>query len=297
MSHFYPGQRIRVRGEEWQVEAAREHKVANGNPVWEIEAKGLSNIILGSKFIFLDDIDTIEAIDPSVIEPEISTAAKAIKAKLYWEAHLRRLLPRNGAIYLGQHGACRPYEYQMQPAFKALNLMRPRILIGDSVGLGKTIECGVLLTELIRRGRGKRILCAVPKATLEQFQTEMWGRFAIPFQRLDSKGLEKLRQDLPSTMNPFFHYDKAIISIDTLKLKKYQLLLESCDWDVRVIDECHNVADRTDGAGGSARHHVAKRHLVIRQSSITLSVVYTYVERVIALLTHVTIGYISKKSI
>ncbi|MEY4630031.1 MAG: hypothetical protein RIQ81_151 [Pseudomonadota bacterium] len=259
MSNFHPGQRIRVRGEEWQVEHARKHEQINGKAVWEIEAKGLTNIVAGAKYIFVDDLDTIEVVDPADIEPEIATSGRAIRAKLYWEAHLRRLLPRNGAIYLGQHGACQPYDYQMQPAFKALNMHRPRILIGDAVGLGKTIECGVLLAELIRRGKGKRILCAVPKATLEQFQAEMWGRFSIPFHRLDSKGLEKLRQDLPSTMNPFFHHDKAIISIDTLKLKKYQTWLESCDWDVLVIDECHNVADRTDGGGGSARHRVARR--------------------------------------
>lgn len=269
MSNFHPGQRIRVRGEEWQIEHARKHQIGNGDPVWEIHAKGLSNIVAGSKFVFLNDIDTIDVVDPSKIDPEISTSGRAIRAKLYWEAHLRRLLPRNGAIYLGQHGACKPFQYQLQPAYKALNMMRPRILIGDSVGLGKTIECGILLAELIRRGRGKRVLCAVPKATLEQFQKEMWGRFSIPFHRLDSKGLEKLRQDLPSTMNPFFQYDKAIISIDTLKLKKYQMLLENCDWDVLVIDECHNVADRTDGAGGSARHRIARR-LAERSNAVVL---------------------------
>src|SRR5690606_16852703 len=132
------------------------------------------------------------------------TSKKCEKTRVYLEAHLRRLLPRNGAIYLGQHGACEPFDYQLEPASKALHMLRPRILIGDAVGLGKTIECGILLSELIRRGKAQRILVAVPKAVLNQFQMEMWGRFSIPFHRLDSKGLEKLRQDLPSTMNPFY---------------------------------------------------------------------------------------------
>ncbi len=268
-TRFHPGMRITCRGEEWQVTAARYLKVANGGAIWEVEARGLTGIVAGQAFVFVSDLDRIEVIKPEDIEPVIDTSKGAEKAKLYWEAHLRRLLPRNGGIYLSQHGAVDAYEYQFSPAAQALNLTRPRLLIGDAVGLGKTIECGILLSELIRRGKGKRVLCAVPKAILEQFQLEMWARFAIPFHRLDTQGLERLRQDLPSTMNPFYHYEKAIISIDTLKLKKYQRLLEDCQWDVLVIDECHNVADRTDGSGGSGRHRVARR-LADRAHSVIL---------------------------
>jgi superfamily II DNA or RNA helicase len=256
---FHAGQRILCRGHEWQVLGAEKTKIANGGEVWVIDALGLNGIVQGESFSFLSDLDHIEALDPAVITPDLDTSAKGRRAKLYWEACLRRLLPRNGRLYIGQHGAFDPLAYQMEPAAQALGLMRPRILIGDAVGLGKTIECGILLSELIRRGKGRRILCAVPKAILQQFQDEMWGRFAIPFHRLDSKGLERLRQDLPSSMNPFHHFNKAIISIDTLKLKKYQKLLEDCQWDALIIDECHNIADRTDGLGGSARHKVAKR--------------------------------------
>lgn len=269
--NYFQGQRIRCRGEEWQINKAQSFEIVNGESVWEVQAKGLTGIVKGMDFSFMSNIDSIEVIDPKEIEPEIDTSPKARKAKLYWEAHLRRLLPRNGAIYLGQHGACSPYEYQLEPAAQALNLMRPRMLIGDSVGLGKTIECGVLLSELMRRGKANRVLCAVPKAILEQFQNEMWGRFSIPFHRLDSKGLERLKQDLPSTMNPFYHFEKVIISVDTLKLKKYQKLLQECEWDVFIVDECHNVADRTDGGGGSARHRVAKRIAETANSVILMS--------------------------
>lgn len=268
---FFQGQRILCRGHEWQVLRADKTKLAGGQYIWSVSAMGLNGIVQGTECLFLSDLDTIEAIEPHDIEPCLDTSGYARKAKLYWEACLRRLLPRNGALYIGQHGACQSYDYQYEPAAQALNLMRPRILIGDAVGLGKTIECGILLTELMRRGKGRRILCAVPKAILEQFQNEMWGRFAIPFHRLDSKGLERLRQDLPSSMNPFYHYDKAIISIDTLKLKKYQKLLEGCHWDVLVIDECHNVADRTDGLGGSARHRLANRLAQQSKSVILMS--------------------------
>jgi ERCC4-related helicase len=268
---FFQGQRIRCRGEEWQIIKASSFELVNGHNVWEVTARGLTGIVRGSDFCFMSDIDSIEIIDPSKVVAVPDNSPQGRRTRLYWEANLRRLLPRNGALYLGQHGAVKPYSYQLKPAAQALHLMRPRIMIGDSVGLGKTIECGILLSELIRRGKANRILCAVPKAILEQFQNEMWGRFAIPFHRLDSKGLERLKQDLPSTMNPFFHHEKIIISIDTLKLKKYQKLLEECHWDVLVVDECHNVADRTDGGGGSARHRVTRRIADTANSVILMS--------------------------
>jgi len=258
-SLFHIGQRIRVRGEEWQIKSAKEARTVGGESIWELVARGLTGIVRGHDYCFLSAIDKIEALDPSEIEAEQDATTGAKRTLVYLEAHLRRLLPRNGALYLGQHGAFTPYQYQLVPAARALHKIRPRILIGDAVGLGKTIECGILLSELIRRGCGRRILCAVPKATLEQFQNEMWGRFSVPLHRLDSAGIQRLRQDLPSTMNPFFHHDKVIISLDTLKIDTYRRNIEDCEWDVVVIDEAHNVANKTDGLLGSKRHQVARR--------------------------------------
>ena len=81
-----------------------------------------------------------------------------------------------------------PLSYQQTAVRKALDPanLRTRILLADAVGLGKTLEIGMILAELIRRGRGERILIVTPRHVLEQMQNEMWSRFAIPFVRLDS---------------------------------------------------------------------------------------------------------------
>ena len=79
------------------------------------------------------------------------------------------------------------------------------------------------------------------------FQKEMWNRFTIPLVRLDSKKIQDIRAKLPSNYNPFYYYDKTIISIDTLKRDvEYRTHIENAYWDIIVIDEAQNVAERGD---------------------------------------------------
>jgi len=156
--------------------------------------------------------------------------------------------------------------FQLDPAIQALKQPRQRILIADAVGLGKTLEAGVLLSELMRRGKGKRILVVAVKSMLTQFQKEMWSRFTIPLTRLDSLGIQRIRSYIPTNQNPFYYYDKAIISIDTLKQDaEYRTYLENAYWDIIVIDEAHNVAER--GTSSSMRARLAR---LLAQRSDTL---------------------------
>ena len=104
--------------------------------------------------------------------------------------------------------------YQLEPALQALRQPRSRILIADAVGLGKTLEAGILATELIQRGRqahpgGDPEEHAVPEGVVEPlFDSAL---------RLDSLGLARVRNRIPSNHNPFNYFDRSIISIDTLK--------------------------------------------------------------------------------
>jgi ERCC4-related helicase len=162
--------------------------------------------------------------------------------------------------------------YQLLPAGKALQMPRQRILIADAVGLGKTLECGILVTELMRRGRGRRILVVTTKAMMVQFQKEFWLRFTIPLVRLDSVQLQRVRTRIPGNHNPFHYYDRAIISIDTLKQdREYRSYLEQAHWDIIVIDEAHNVARRGKGQGASQRAKLAERLSTRSDTLILLS--------------------------
>lgn len=175
--------------------------------------------------------------------------------RLHLESHLRITPPTDRNLYIGNRAAMDDVNYQRIPVLQALDQPRPRILIADGTGLGKTLEAGILMAELIRRGRGNRILIVTLKSMLTQFQKEMWTRFTIPLIRLDSAGISRVRAQIPLGHNPFNHFDKTIISIDTLKIdSQYKTHLENSSWDIIVIDEAQRVARRSSE---SLRHKLA----------------------------------------
>ncbi len=255
-----PGARIVVRDAEWLVR--RVDRTSTGGQA--IRVVGVSELVRGREAIFLDEIErSIEVLDP-VNTRLVQDASSAYQASLvYMESLLRQTPPTDENLYIGHRAAMDLVPFQLDPAMQALRQPRHRILIADAVGLGKTLEAGILLSELIRRGRGKRILVVAVKSMLTQFQKEMWSRFTIPLTRLDSTGIQRVRSRIPTNQNPFYYYDKAIISIDTLKQDtEYRTYLEDAYWDVIVIDEAHNVAER--GFGLSLRSKLAK--LLARRS-------------------------------
>lgn len=249
-----PGARVVVRDSEWLVR--KVNKTPTGGHA--ISVIGLSELVKGKESIFLDEIDkNIEVLDPAATKLVIDTSSSYQKARLYIESLLRQTPPTDENLYIGHRAAMDLVPYQLDPAIQALQQSRQRILIADAVGLGKTLACGILVSELIRRGRGKRILVLAVKSMLTQFQKEMWSRFTIPLVRLDSTGIQRVRSHIPTNHNPFYYYDKAIISIDTLKQDaEYRTYLENAFWDIIVIDEAHNVAQR--GKGSSQRAKLAK---------------------------------------
>jgi ERCC4-related helicase len=253
---FPPGARILVREAEWMVRSC-ERTARDG---YKIKATGVSELVRETSATFFT---RLERPAPVLLRPEDTrlipdqTPAFA-KSRLYLEATLRRTpLPQSERGLATREGSflLDPLTYQQRPAELALANLRPRILIADVVGLGKTLEIGLILAELIRRGRGERILVVTPQQILEQFQQELWTRFSIPLIRLDSIGIERIQREIPAGRSPFTYYKRIIISVDTLKNQgRYGHHLDAMDWDAVVIDESHNlIGERT------LRNELAKR--------------------------------------
>jgi superfamily II DNA or RNA helicase len=225
-----------------------------------LTCEGVSDLVRGRSSQFLTKLEgDVQVLDPAKTELVADTTSHFNSALLYLEAQLRRSTPNDQHIHLGHRAVMNVVPYQLDPALQALKQPRQRILIADAVGLGKTLEAGVLATELIQRGRGQRILVITLKSMLTQFQKEFWSRFTIPLVRLDSTGLQRVRNNIPSNHNPFNYYDRTIISIDTLKNNlEYRNNLENAWWDIIIIDECHNVAARANENGLSRRAQLAR---------------------------------------
>lgn len=243
MSDYAPGMRTIIRDEEWRVKKVDKNSLGN----MTLHCIGISPLVKDKEAIFLTDLEQIQIVNPAEVKlvPDSSPFYK--RTLLFLESQWRQQIPTDANLHIGHRAAMDLMPYQLDPAKLSLQRPRQRILIADTVGLGKTLEAGILMSELIARGKGKRILVVTVKSMMTQFQKEMWNRFTIPLVRLDSGKIQKIRASLPSNYNPFFYYDKAIVSIDTLKRDvEYRTHLENAYWDIIVIDEAQNVAERGD---------------------------------------------------
>jgi len=264
--HFAPapGARVEIRDAEWVIRRVD----ISSDKGYQLTCDGISELVRGKETLFLTQLeDEIKILDPVTTTLVQDTSNAFEQSLLYIESQLRQATPNDLNIHVAHQAAMDLVPYQLDPAIQALKQPRQRILIADAVGLGKTLEAGILVTELMQRGRGKRILVLTLKSMMTQFQKEFWNRFTIPLTRLDSAGLQRVRSRIPGNHNPFYYYDKSIISIDTLKQdNEFKNYLEQAYWDIIVIDEAHNVADR----GGSSQRAQLAQLLASRSDTLIM---------------------------
>ncbi|MCI0391375.1 MAG: DISARM system SNF2-like helicase DrmD [Acidobacteria bacterium] len=144
-------------------------------------------------------------------------------------------------------------DYQLDPVFRAIQMPRVSLLIADDVGLGKTIEAGMTILELIIRHRARRILIVCPASLQVQWRDQMRDKFGLDFRIVDSDLLKDLRRKRGIHVNPWAHFPRLITSIDFLKRERpLRLFKETLPtehesiyprrYDVLVVDEAHNCA-------------------------------------------------------
>lgn len=238
-----PGVTIEVRDELWLVT-----HVATTTDGQRIKARGVSDYVRDHEATFFTALDKdMKVIDPTKVTVSIDDSSSFRRTRLWLEATMRKTpVPLyQESMSVADRMLADSLDYQITAVKKALSSdnLRPRVLLADAVGLGKTLEIGMILAELIRRGRGERILVVTPRHVMQQFQQELWSRFAIPLVRLDSLGIQQVRQKLPASRNPFTYFPRVIVSMDTLKSPKYRAQLEKVRWDAVVIDEIHNATN------------------------------------------------------
>jgi hypothetical protein len=111
-------------------------------------------------------------------------------------------------------------DYQLDPVVRAIQMPRVNLLIADDVGLGKTIEAGMVALELIIRHRARRILIVCPSALQIQWKEQMRDKFGLDFRIVDSNLMKELRRSRGIHVNPWSHFPRLITSIDFLKRER-----------------------------------------------------------------------------
>src|SRR5271157_163851 len=144
-------------------------------------------------------------------------------------------------------------DYQLDPVVRAIQMPRVNLLVADDVGLGKTIESGLVALELIIRHRARRVLVVCPASLQVQWRDQMRDKFGLDFRIVDSELMRELRRKRGIHVNPWGHFPRLITSIDFLKRERpLRLFRETLPdegesiyprrYDVLIVDEAHNCA-------------------------------------------------------
>lgn len=204
MTVFTPGMRVQCRDAEWLVTRV-DAAVSNQHQV--VFCSGIDDLNRGHETAFLTQLDHIKEVDPRKTELVRDETRGYSTARLFLEAQLRQMPLTDPEPNFDDMGAFTPMEYQKEAVYRSLQQMRPRLLLADQVGLGKIIEVGMILSELIRRGQGQRILVTPRKLQMPR-GLQALGLKRNDYDRLSvAYGLSKLK------------LDRVIINIDPLPVE------------------------------------------------------------------------------
>lgn len=154
------------------------------------------------------------------------------------------------------YGAVAVDAYQLVPLLRALEMPRVTLMLADAVGLGKTIQAGLILRELMLRRRIRRVLVITPASLRTQWHEEMEEKFSLPFQLVDRGHQMRLQRQLGIHANPWRAHERIIASYHYLKqpdvLEQFRAVAEpgqdgTLRWDLLIVDEAHNLAPSSFG--------------------------------------------------
>jgi superfamily II DNA or RNA helicase len=225
------GDVVWIRQQRWRVE--RAHREKN---VVRLDVSGRSG-----RLTFLAPFDVLQPVSSSDRPRRVrwqSLIARIAGLIGKHEIHSRSLpAAANAAIQI--------LPYQLEPALALLGSTR-RALLADAVGLGKTIQAGVVIADLRRSCRSLRVLVAVPSALRAQWREELHQHFGIDTRCADAGALDDLARGQSGTALPWDRAGVWVGSIDYLKQPHVLRGAVRHVWDLLVIDEAHGACGQTE---------------------------------------------------
>ena len=256
---FAPGGLVRARGREWIVLAGPDTETLHVRPLTGSEDdRTLIHLPLES-----------EPVTPATFpQPLPQQKAGHEAALLLRDALLLSLRRGAGPFRSFGHISVEPRAYQLVPLLMALKLDPVRLLVADDVGIGKTIEAGLIARELLDRGDIERMAVLCPPHLVDQWIGELDDRFHIHAAAVTAASAARLERGLPPSESIFTAHPFTVVSLDYIKSEKRRSeFLRACP-EFIIVDEAHTCA--ATGKGRHQRHELLKglaaspdRHIVM----------------------------------
>ena len=228
--NFSPGDLVRARGREWVSLPAPRPDVLALRPLSGNE----TDVVILDPALELSTVEAARFDLPDDARPTVQAKAALLADAL-------RLTLRRGAgpFRSAAQLAFEPRIYQLVPLLMALRLQVPRLLIADDVGIGKTIEAGLILRELMDRGEVDAFSVLCPPHLVDQWIIELKDRFGIDAVPVTSGTAARLERNLPLAQTLFDAYPFTVVSLDYIKAeKRREGFARSCP-DFVIVDEAH----------------------------------------------------------
>ncbi|CZH02456.1 DISARM system SNF2-like helicase DrmD [Legionella pneumophila serogroup 1] len=251
-----PGQLVEVRRRQWVVSDVQGQSFEFNGEQHLVTLSSLDEDALG------EEIQVIWQIEPGakVLEnagmPQVTGVDSEDKAEAFLDAVRWGAVTNVDKWFLQApfRSGINIEDYQLDPVVRAIDMTRVNLLIADDVGLGKTIEAGLVIQELLIRHRARSVFVVCPASLQIKWKIEMWEKFGLEFRIIDSEYVRLLRRERGIHANPWTSYPRLITSMDWMKSGEGLRLIKDClpptityprKFDILIIDEAHNVAPST----------------------------------------------------
>jgi len=249
-----PGQLVEVRRRQWVVaNVLSSQQSLNLRKQHAITLSSIDEDGLGDELEVIWEIEPgVKIIEraglPSISGTDDSDTLEAFLDAVRWGAATNA---DRGFLQAPFRSGVSIEDFQLDPLVRAIDMARVNLLIADDVGLGKTIEAGLVIQEMLLRHRARTVLVVCPASLQEKWRVEMHEKFGLEFRVVNTEYIRKLRRERGIHANPWTSFPRLITSMDWVKggeaLRTMQDVLPAHasfprKFDMLVVDEAHNIA-------------------------------------------------------
>jgi superfamily II DNA or RNA helicase len=250
---FHPGNLVRARNREWVVQAT-DSRSTDGSSLLRLRPLGGADEDI---ITLIPELEFFPVESATFAWPNPDQAGNHAAALLLRDALRLKLRAGGGPFRSFGNIAVEPRAYQLVPLLMALRLSTVRLLIADDVGIGKTVEAGLIVRELMDRGEVSRLAVLCPPHLVEQWQGELLSRFNMQAIALTSASASRVERELPHGVGLFDHYPIVVVSLDYIKSERHREHFLSIAPECIIVDEAHTCA--SSGAGKQLRFELLQR--------------------------------------